>query len=229
MSDTLTGAATLSVSTREDIDRSRGGVMRTVTLTRDIKVRRPDRLWFRATGDVDLEGYYDAKTLTIMSHDHKVFGVMPMPPTLDETVEALHVRYDIPLPVGDLLTKSPREVLMSTQTTGGWARQETIDGRTYDVLDWSHPNVEWTIWIPSTGEPLPRRLEITSKVRKSQPRTTVEFSNWNLGGDFPDATFTASVPADYEGIPVIQRASGVIPHLPADDADAADAPQQGVQ
>jgi hypothetical protein len=60
------------------------------------------------------------------------------------------------------------------------------------------------------GDPLPRKLQIVYKARRGQPKSTIVFSNWNLSAQLPDEKFARRVPDDYEGIPVIQRASAVL-------------------
>jgi len=223
MSHQLANAQSISFTTSETDERVRPSGKVVIQLTREVKLRRPDKLWFKATGGADLEGFYQGKDLTLLSHKDKVWGLMPMPSTIDETVIAVEDKYGIPMPVGDLLTKNPSEVLLSSQTTGGWMREETIGGKNCAVLAWKHPNVEWSVWIPTSGEPLPARLDIAYLKKKQQPKSSIVFSNWNLSATLPDATFVAQVPNDFEGIPVIQRASAVIPNLPPDTSEPAGA------
>ena len=47
------------------------------------------------------------------------------------------------------------------------------------------------------------------KHRTGQPLTDVTFTNWNLAPQTSDATFTPNVPAEYEGIAILQRAAAV--------------------
>jgi len=168
------------------------------------------RLWFKVSGDHDLVGYYEGRRMTLVSNKEKVWGEFPTPPTIDETVDFVTDRYDIPLPIGDLLVVNPRESLVSDDTTGGVAGRETIDGVLCEHLVWHHPKVDWSVWIPVSGDPLPKKLRITYKERRGQPTTTVMFRDWNLTPNLTDAVFVRSVPNDYEGIPVIQRAAAVL-------------------
>jgi hypothetical protein len=47
------------------------------------------------------------------------------------------------------------------------------------------------------------------KHRTGQPQTEVTFKNWNLAPQTSDATFTPNMPAEYEGIAILQRAAAV--------------------
>ena len=116
----IASAQALSVTTDEINDRvARDGKTRQVHRQRLVTVRRPDRMWFRTSGDRDTEGFYDGSRLTLLFHGEKVFGVIPTPSTLDDTIQTVSERYDIPLPIGDLLTSDPQKSYLSSQTTGG--------------------------------------------------------------------------------------------------------------
>lgn len=227
MSDLLKAPQSFTFSTSESIERVRRNNEKVkINIDRQTIVRRPDRAWFSVTGDRYLEFFYDGKMVTLVSHKEKVFGELPAPPTLHETVEMITEKYDIPMPIADLLSLDPQEALKGEDTTGGWSRRETIGGIVCNVLSYQHPNVDFSLWIPASGDPLPQKFEITFKARRGQPTTTVTFKDWNLKAQVNDETFARKVPDDYEGIAVIQRASAVLP--PADEAEqAAPAEKQG--
>ena len=211
MSDKLKSAQAATFTTVETADRvRRNNERKKLNLTRQIAMRRPDRLWFKVTGDRDLEAFYDGKKVTLLSHKEKVFGEFPAAPTLDETTDRITTRYNIPLPVADLLTYDPQTSFVDENTTGGLDRQETLDGVVCNVLAYQHPKVDFSIWIPASGDPLPKKLDVTYKARRGQPATSIMFKDWNLSPSVSDVTFTPVVPNGYEGIPVIQRASSVI-------------------
>jgi hypothetical protein len=224
MSDKLRGAEALSFSTVESIERvRRNNEKATINIERQIKVRRPDKMWFKATGDRDLECNYNGKVVTLISHKDKVFGEFPAAPTLDETEDLISSKYDIALPIADLLTNDPREALTDEKTVGGWVKRETIEGVECNTLAYQHPNVDFTVWIPVSGDPLPKKLQITYKARRGQPTSTIVFKDWNLSPQFSKETFARNgkVPDDYEGIPVIQRASAVLENMQLQPAEPA--------
>lgn len=206
----IASAQTLSFTAREQGERvRRSGQKESVTIERVVRVRRPDRLHIKSSGDRDLEIFYNGERATLLSAGQKVYGVIPVKGTLNEVVAEFDERYDIPFPLGDLVTFTSAEDVVGRQATGGWSAEETIDGRVTDKIAWQHPNVDWTVWIARDAQPLPVRLELLYKARRGTPARRYDFSNWQLGGDQPDSVFAVTVPADYEGIPVIQRASAV--------------------
>ena len=109
MSSKLASATVVSVETTEQRDLVRGARKETVSLTGSYTLRRPDRFHTKMTGGRGLESWYNGKTLTVASHQQKVFAQAPMPETIDRTLDALAERYDMALPMGDLFYSSPEK------------------------------------------------------------------------------------------------------------------------
>ena len=74
MSDHLAHARTFAVETTDVRTRARGGKEITVRTTRRLTLRRPDRLAFNVTGDMDLRGWYDGSKLTFVADQAKGVG-----------------------------------------------------------------------------------------------------------------------------------------------------------
>jgi hypothetical protein len=172
-------------------------------------VRRPDRFYAKMTGGLGLESWYNGKTLTVAAHPHKVFAQAPMPESIDRALDALAERYDMALPMGDLLYSSAEKALLSDTTTGGYVGTENVGDTPCSHLAFQDTGVDWEIWLPVQGEPLPKRLKVVQKKRTGQPVIDLTFTAWNLAPQVSDATFVPKVPADYEGIALLQRAAAV--------------------
>ena len=206
----LAGATQVTVSTTEMRDVVRAsGAKNTVPVTGEYTFRRPDRFHVRMTGGRGMEAWYDGKGVTVAIPQEKVFAQAPMPETIDRTLDALAERYDLPLPLGDLFYSTPQNALLSETTTGGYAGIENVgDTRCYH-LAFRDTGVNWEVWLPVDGAPLPKRFKVEQTRRKGQPVTDVTFTAWNLSPQLTDATFVASVPADFEGIAILQKAAAV--------------------
>ena len=210
MSARLAGATAMSVTTTEMRDVVRGsGKKETVPLTGVYTMRRPDRFYAKMTGGRGLESWYNGKTLTIASHPEKVFAQAPMPETIDRTLDALAERYDMALPMGDLFYGSAEKALLSDTTTGGYVGTENVGDTPCIHLAFQDTGVDWELWLPVQGEPLPKRFKVVQKRRTGQPVIDVTFTAWDLAPQISDATFVPKVPADYEGIAMLQRAAAV--------------------
>lgn len=211
MTEKIKSAPAISFTTTESSDRvKRGGEKVKMNVARDVTIKSPDRLYFKATGDRDLEAFYDGKSMILMSHKDKVWGQLTAPATLAETLDKIKEHYGMPLPVADLLGLDPKGKLRNAANTAAIEKNETIGGVECSVLKFQNADVDWEVWIPVSGDPLPKKFHAKYKTEKGQPESTIEFSNWNLSPQITDGTFLANIPVEYEGIPIIQRASAVM-------------------
>ena len=221
MSARLAAASAISVTTTEVRDVVRlSGAKEELSLTAVYTMRRPDRFYSRMTGGRGLESWYNGKTLTIAAHPHKVFAQAPMPETIDRTLDALAERYDMALPMGDLFYGSAEAALLSSTTKGGYADVEKVGETPCVRLAFQDTGVDWELWLPVEGEPLPRRFKVVQKSRAGRPVIDLTFTKWDLAPQTADETFVPKVPPDYEGIAVLQRAAA-IKHATGPDPAAA--------
>ena len=96
-----------------------------------------------------------------------------------------------------------------TPTTGGYVGTENVGDTPCYHLAFQDVGADFELWLPAEGEPLPKRFKVVQKARTGQPVVDVTFNAWNLAPQISDATFVPKVPADYEGIAVLQRAAAV--------------------
>jgi hypothetical protein len=68
-------------------------------------------------------------------------------------------------------------------------------------------DVDFQVWIPSTGDPLPRRIVITYKHEKGQPQFWANLSEWNLSPTPLDSLFSFSPPGDVRQISFLVQLS----------------------
>jgi hypothetical protein len=222
MSARLAAATVVSVTTDEVRDVVRGARGKeSVSQTGVYTVRRPDRFYAKMTGGLGLESWYNGKTLTVAAHPDKVFPQAPMPDTIDRTLDALAERYDMALPMGDLFYGSAEKALLSYTIGGGDVGTETVGDTPCVHLAFQDVGVDWELWLPVQGEPLPKRLKVVQKRRTGQPVVDLIFTAWNFAPQLTDATFVPKVPADYEGIALLQRAAAVKSTAAAVPAEAA--------
>jgi hypothetical protein len=127
----------------------------------------------------------------------------------------------------DLLYSRPETMLLSDDTKGGYVETQKVEGIDCHHLSFTTPGVDWELWLPTQGDPLPKRLKVTEKKQKGSPVIDVTFSNWNLAASAPDDTFKPKVPQDYEGIAILQRAAVMAkadPKQPQPDSRTRSAP-----
>jgi hypothetical protein len=207
MSAKLGSTPAFSVTTSEIRDEIRsGGATERVALTRETTIRRPDRLYSKISGDRHNEIWYDGVGLTLALHNEKVFGQGRAPETLDKTLDAIHERYGVRAPLADYVHSAPAKALLAETTTGGWVGRETAEGRSTDHLAFKDKGVNWEVWISADGDPLPQKAVNEFTDDKRLRKVEMSLRDWNLAPQIAADRFSPSVPPDYEGIAILQRA-----------------------
>jgi hypothetical protein len=226
MSATLGATPAFSVTTTEIRDeiRPRGGSEQ-VTLTRETTLRRPDRFYSTVSGGRHNEVWYDGVGVTLVLHNERVFGQIRAPETLDKTLDAIYERFGVSTPIADFAYTSPAEALLTETTTGGWVGRETVGGQQLDHMAFKDTGVSWEIWIPAAGDPLPQKAAAEFTHNKHLRKVEMTFKDWNLKPQIAEDRFSPTVPADYEGIAIIQRAR-VLRNLPKEEG-GGDQPAAG--
>jgi hypothetical protein len=194
MSDTLARAPAFRFSTTESLDEvgppSQRGVLR---FTRTVTVRRPDAMYFEVRGaagtPVAVTAYYEGQTLSLRNDARRVWAQTTVPGTLDEMFDDVARRYSLPVPIADVVYSVPYEAFIGRDTKGGFVGRETIDGVACARLAYTDEFVDVGVWIPSSGQPLPRRVELVYKRVPGAPKARIDFTSWDLAPQIAEGTF----------------------------------------
>ena len=226
MSDTLARASAFRFETTESLDRigaSAGG--RVLRFTRVVTVRRPDAMFFEVNGSadtaLDVSASYDGKTLSLSDNAHGTWAQTTVPGTLDEMLDDVARRYSLPVPIADVIYSVPYDAFIGRNTKGGFIGRETIDGVSCAHLSYSDEFVDVQIWLPSRGQPLPRRVHLAYKKVPGAPSARIDFTRWDLDPKIADRMFTFKPREATTSIAFEQFAAGL---LSAGNATAVVAP-----
>ena len=63
--------------------------------------------------------------------------------------------------------------------------------------------IDFQVWIPAAGDPLPKRLTITYRDEEGQPKFWADFENWDMTPTISAKTFAFTPPAGAERIPFL--------------------------
>jgi hypothetical protein len=218
MSDTLAKSKSFTFETSERFDVSpTGGEKKVLHFNRKVTVRRPNGLFFEIHGQgdstIDTTAHYDGRILTLIENQDGKWAQTTVPATLDEMLDDVARRFGLPVPIGDVVYSSPYDAFIGSSTKGGLVGRETIEGVECVKLDYADDFVQVTLWLPATGQALPRRLALGYK--KSPTPLTVEltFTNWNLDAPVTDATFAVQPPAAHAPIEFSDFAAGLLSRL----------------
>ena len=99
--------------------------------------------------------------------------------------------------------------------------REDIDGHPTDHVSFKDKGVEWEIWVPTDGIPLPVKAVLHFPNSKRLRAVEIKFSDWSLAPEIAADRFNPHVDEDYEGIAMIQRAT-ILRH-PAEGTPSTDA------
>ena len=220
MSDRLAAAQTFSFSTQEKHQRLRSRGVVDVAFSRDFVVKRPDGLAFKQAGGErgTASAAYDGKTLTMVWSEQKAWARVNMPPTLDASLERLAKRFNTPLPVGELLNSSAYDRFITPSTKGRYVGREKVGAAECDHAAFTHPRVDWELWVAVRGDPTPCRITITTKSPAGSLTSDVQFSDWNLSATAGAEAFAAKVPEGFERIMVAAYDAPAEPEAPAGGA-----------
>ena len=218
MSDTLAKSKSFTFETSERFDVSATeGQKKVLQFTRKVTVRRPNGLFFEIHGQgdstIDTTATYDGRTLTLIEKQDGKWAQTTVPGTLDEMLDDVARRFGLPVPFGDVVYSSPYDAFIGRSTRGGLVGRDTIEGVECVKLDYADDFVQVTLWLPATGQALPRRLALGYK--KSPTPLTVEltFTNWNLEAPVTDAAFAVQPPAGHAPIEFGDFAAGLLSRL----------------
>lgn len=206
----VASAQGLSVDVAQEITRDAvGGARKTQKLTNQAHLRRPDRLHLSSKGDVQRDFWYDGAKATIALHGEKVFGEAAMPNTLDGAIDTITNRYDVPVPMADLLVSDAPAALGQAAGGTGWVDTVDLNGVKAEHLSFTTGETRWQVWVSQGAEPVILQAHIEYGARKTKPTHHMVFSNWKFAETFADDMFVATFGDDYEGIAMLQRAEQV--------------------
>lgn len=218
MSDTLARSTMFSFETSERMEViAPGGEKQALHFTRKVSVRRPSALFFELheTGGTRLAiaAYYDGGTITVSESPDGAWAQATVPGTLDEMLDYVIRTYGLPVPIGDLASSSPYDAFIGSSTRGGFVGRETIDGVECVKLDYADAVVQVRLWLPASGAPLPRRVEIVYRQAPGSPTTQLNVTNWQLDAPITDATFAFQAPAGREPVDFGEFVAGMVSRI----------------
>jgi len=220
----VAAAQTVTFDVVQEISREGdGGTRKIQKVTNVAHLRRPDRLHLQAKGDLERDFWYDGTKATIALHKDKVFGEAPMPASVDEALDAIMSRYDVPIPMGDLLFTDAPVTLVEAATAGGFVETVDLNGVKASHLSFTTGETKWQVWVQEGAEPTILQAHLEYAGRRTKPTHHMVFSNWRFGEAIADDMFVAKFGDDYEGIAMLQRAEDVTEARDATAVEAAPA------
>ena len=176
--------------------------------TIEATVRMPDRLRLSAVREDrdEQQFFYDGSALTVWLEAQASWASAPVPPTVGEMIAVVREKYDLALPLDDLIRDALRKELLKDVTAGIVVGPGRVAGVECDHLGFHEDGVDWQLWIEKGERPLPRKLVITTLGEPSQPQHT-EVLTWDLSPKIDDAQFTFTPPEGAQRIVLAEPAA----------------------
>jgi hypothetical protein len=179
---------------------------------RRITVARPDRLrveMLRSNGEEGMV-LFDGQRITVYSAAHEGYAEAEIPGSLDEVL--VHFLRDLKMRMPLALMFSgrfPQEMEKRLEDLT-FVEVSVLTDTPCVHLAGRTDQVDFQVWIPQTGDPLPRRLTITYRDQEGQPEFWADFSNWNIAPTISSSDFTFTPPAGSERIPFLAEMDRVL-------------------
>jgi len=158
---------------------------------------RPGHLFLAAKGDdgTDWAAWYDGHTVTMLDKVNNEYASEDFSGTTVEMILHLRDKYDLDLPMSDLLAARIHAAATSQTREVTYVGVETVAGRQAHHILCTQEDLDWQIWIDAGEKPLVLKLAIAFKNEPGHPGFEATFTNWDLKADIKDGTFTFTPPS----------------------------------
>jgi hypothetical protein len=177
----------------------------TVFNTGEITVQRPNKLHIRFRGRGEpVELFFDGSGKTVLySPSTKLYTTVSSPTSIDATLDAIAKR-GVDVATRNFLESDPYQSLTDALTTAyAVGRVDLFDKKVYH-LAFTEAGAEWQLWVVGDENPTVRRLEVIDKAKPHNPRTVVDFFDWDFNPTTKDETFSFRRPADAREIEMLK-------------------------
>jgi hypothetical protein len=200
MSDLLASTQSFALEAEEIYDDVPEHLPRTqLGNLRHVALKRPDRMAGDASGDaVNRSFWYDGKTLSVLDKEQHAYTTIPVPPTIDDALDAVFELTGMVLPLADFVYEDVYTRLMGSVQRGVYLGIHHVGDIACHHLSFEQATIDWQLWIDAGEEPLPRKLVIAYKTEDEVPQYAVTIGKWNLKAEFPEELFRFEPPEGAE-------------------------------
>lgn len=178
--------------------------------SRELVFIRPDRFRVdvqRSDGERS-RTVFNGKEVTVFSEQRNLYASSEIQGNIDETIKHFVKDVGMRLPLAMLFVASLPEEIDNRVREVETVETALIDDDSFYHLAVRADTVDFQVWIPTTGDPLPRRIVITYKHEEGQPQYWANFSDWNLAPDASAALFSPDLPKDATRISFLAEIPG---------------------
>jgi hypothetical protein len=174
----------------------------------DVTVQRPDKVHiiFKGSGP-RVELYTAAGSAYLYAPESKLYVSLPAKENIGAYIDALHDR-GIDTPVAPFLRSNFYELAEKLINTAYVIGRVKVFDQDVHQLAFSGEDADWQLWVVGGENPRFIRAEIVNKNIDGDPRTIIQFLDWNLNPSISADDINFTKPADAHQIDFIPISGG---------------------
>jgi hypothetical protein len=196
MGEFMTNLKEFALEAEETIDEFHDSGMKVqMSQVRRALVCRPCFIHSTVVGDgLDRCFFYNGKTATIFERDKNMYITVPVADTIDKMMDELHLKFEVTVPLAELLMTRPDAMMMEKVDTAHYLGEHVVDGMKCHHVACSQRDVDWQVWIETGARPLPKKLVITYKRVRGEPQYMAVIKKWDLQPKMEKGCFDFTAP-----------------------------------
>ena len=174
----------------------------------EIGIHRPNKLYSIVLRDDGQRRmfWFDQSTLSHVNLTDNEYVQLAGPATINKMLDHVLENFDVPAPpMLDFLYSDMETSFLSDLQNAWYVGESTVRGKKCHHLAFSKEDVDFQIWIPTTGRSLPVKYTITWKNEPNMPWFTAQFTEWNTAPSFAKDAFSFVKPKGATKIDPPQR------------------------
>lgn len=175
----------------------------------DVTVKRPSAIYVDYRDDISAKRFwYDGKIGTLLDLVYGKYSKADLPGDIDAAVDQLQQRYELSLPLADLISSDIFEKIDERARAWGYIGVHDVEGTPSHHIAVIGEHADLQVWIQKDGKPLPLKFVITYKNAPSAPQYQAVLMDWELGAKVAADTFVPSLPKDAKQIEFLVAEGG---------------------
>ncbi len=175
----------------------------------DVTVRPPNGAYLDYRDDLSAKRlWYDGKKVTLLDLPSGKYSEAAVPGEIDDAVDLLRTRYDLTLPLADLVSSDLFRRIAARALAWGYIGVHDVEGTPAHHIAIRGEKADLQLWIQKTGEPLILKLVLTYKNVPTAPQYEAVLMDWKLGAKVSDETFAPVLPEGAQRIDFVVSEGG---------------------
>lgn len=162
--------------------------------TVDVTMRRPDELHVIFHRDGERTDFYETGDhITMYSPGTRLYTVLQARKSIDASLDYLNARH-VDIPIGPFLRSDLYHLAAQRVQSGYVIGRVTVADQELHLLAFRTTDADYQLWVSGGAAPRFIRAETINKRLPGQPRTIVQFLDWNLAPTLTAQEFTFTQP-----------------------------------